>query len=311
MRFRSILCILAFLGLPGTSFAQTPVFVLKWGTRGSGVGQLNSPFGLGLDGIGNVYVADTFNNRVQLFSPSGAVLRVLGSAGAGPGQLSSPTDVAVSPTGDAYVADYGNLRISVWDAGGAFIRSFPTRWHPGSIAIDNQGQFIYVLFTDGYMQKLTVSGDTLATWLATGSSGMQGFGVSTSGNVYLSTGTRCSVRGFSPDGHLLSEWFAASGGGPGQCSSFDALALDSDMHIILTGNDGRCQEFTAGGQFIGQWGSAGSGDGQFFSTVPDIVVDSEHDIYVLDTENNRVEKFSDIPTAVLPTSWGRLKMLYR
>ena len=53
--------------------------------------------------------------------------------------------------------------------------------------------------------------------------------------------------------------------------------------------------------FIGKWGSKGSGDGQFASP-SGIAIDSSNDVFVLDTGNNRVQKFSNNGTFI--TKWG-------
>ena len=42
----------------------------QWGTEGSGDGQFKTSFGVAVDGRGNVYVADTYNNRIQVFASS-------------------------------------------------------------------------------------------------------------------------------------------------------------------------------------------------------------------------------------------------
>ena len=43
-------------------------FISEWGIYGTGNGSLNSPRGIALDQQGNVYVADTANNRIQVLS---------------------------------------------------------------------------------------------------------------------------------------------------------------------------------------------------------------------------------------------------
>ena len=45
----------------------------KWGKSGAANGQFRGPFGIATDKSGDVYVADTDNNRVQVFSASGRV----------------------------------------------------------------------------------------------------------------------------------------------------------------------------------------------------------------------------------------------
>ena len=42
-------------------------YLLQWGSRGSEAGQFNEPLDIVLDGQGNIYVSDQFNNRVQKF----------------------------------------------------------------------------------------------------------------------------------------------------------------------------------------------------------------------------------------------------
>jgi len=48
--------------------------VKEWGFEGSGDGQLNYPFGIVVASSGNVYVADTANNRIQVFAPDLTIL---------------------------------------------------------------------------------------------------------------------------------------------------------------------------------------------------------------------------------------------
>jgi DNA-binding beta-propeller fold protein YncE len=60
---------------------------------------------------GNVYVADTGNNRIQEFTHNGAFLNAWTGPGLGGGNFSAPMDVGVDPTGHVYVADTGNSRI--------------------------------------------------------------------------------------------------------------------------------------------------------------------------------------------------------
>ena len=53
----------------------------KWGGNGGGGGQFNNPTGLAVDGAGNVYVADSFNSRVQKFDGDGDYLGQWGYSG--------------------------------------------------------------------------------------------------------------------------------------------------------------------------------------------------------------------------------------
>lgn len=139
-------------------------FLGAWGgVRGNGAYQLQDPADVAIRGE-NVYVADTWNGRIQrfttagrfqdtaatgLYGPRGVAIagdgtlwiadsgnnrlalvapgqppRFVGKAGSGPDGLASPVGVAISPA-HAYVADIGNHRIQVLGLDGKFQRSIP------------------------------------------------------------------------------------------------------------------------------------------------------------------------------------------
>ena len=87
-------------------------FVTKWGSLGSGDGQFNGPIGLAVDGSGNVFVADTINNRIQKFDNTGTFVTTWGCLGSGDGQFNGPGGVAVErSSGNVFVAENRNNRI--------------------------------------------------------------------------------------------------------------------------------------------------------------------------------------------------------
>jgi sugar lactone lactonase YvrE len=70
---------------------------------------LNLPTGLAFDSAGNVYIADSGNNRVRKVSPDGTITTVAGDGT--PAVLSVPSAVALSPSGVLYIADTDNHRV--------------------------------------------------------------------------------------------------------------------------------------------------------------------------------------------------------
>ena len=86
-----------------------------------------NPRGVAVDDIGNVFVVDSGNNRVQKFDSNGVFLDIWGGFGTAPGQFNAPQFIAVF--GDrVYVTDSGNNRVQVFNRSGDFL----TQWgEPG------------------------------------------------------------------------------------------------------------------------------------------------------------------------------------
>lgn len=105
-----------FVGESGgvTKYTSTGTELAHWGTWGSGPGQLSEPWGMDVDADGNVYVADTFNSRVQVFTGDGTFVTEWGSRGFGLEQFDQPQGIAVDGAGRIYVADSFNGRIKIF-----------------------------------------------------------------------------------------------------------------------------------------------------------------------------------------------------
>jgi sugar lactone lactonase YvrE len=98
------------------------LFVRKWGradasgfSAGSGPGQFNSPYGIAIDSLGNVVVADRYNERLQVFDGLGNFERIIGSGGSTLGKFDEPTALAGDLGGEMLVADIWNHRIQMID----------------------------------------------------------------------------------------------------------------------------------------------------------------------------------------------------
>jgi sugar lactone lactonase YvrE len=124
--FIGALVVLAVSATGATAGQQTatagPSYKLvgKWGKTGRANGQFVNANGIAVDKAGIVYVADSDNHRVQVFSAKGAFLRKWGSHGTGNGQFDIAEDVEVAPDGTVWVADQQNGRLQAFSATGAF-----------------------------------------------------------------------------------------------------------------------------------------------------------------------------------------------
>ena len=89
-------------------------YVGKFGTRGTGTGQLNSPYSFAVDLYGFILVADTSNHRMLIFDKDGNYITSFGSKGSAVGQFQRPYGIAVSLNGNIYVSDHNNKRIQIF-----------------------------------------------------------------------------------------------------------------------------------------------------------------------------------------------------
>jgi len=96
--------------------ASSGAELAHWGSQGSGPGQFIAPEGIAVDAHGDVYVTDTYNHRVQVFTNDGDFLREWGGYGNGPGQFYRPMGIGVAADGKVYVADTWNGRVQVFES---------------------------------------------------------------------------------------------------------------------------------------------------------------------------------------------------
>jgi len=113
------------------------------------------------------------------------------------------------------------------------------------------------------------------------------------GNVWTTDAASSMVYKFSPDGKLLMK--IEVGGQPAPCNGFCSttdIAFASDGHLLIADGyrNARVLEYSADGKKLREWGSAGTGPGQF--RLPhSIQIDDKGVIYVADRENGRVQRF--------------------
>jgi DNA-binding beta-propeller fold protein YncE len=91
-----------------------------------GPGHFDAPYGIAADSGGRIYVADTGNNRIQIFTSRGAFIGLRGSLGGEPGQFDYPDALAVDAHHDLFVSDELNNRVQEFSPAGDYLRSWGT-----------------------------------------------------------------------------------------------------------------------------------------------------------------------------------------
>ncbi len=247
--------------------------------------QLNGPQGLAVDSAGNLYIADTQNNRVRKVT-GGTISTVAGSgtggfagdgAAAGSAQLNLPFGVAVDSAGNLYIAEFGNNRIRKVTAGGTIS------------TLAGNGVFGY-------------SGDG---GQATGAmlNGPQGVAVDTLGNVYIADTANNRVRQVAPNGVITTvagtgiAGFSDSGAAVNaQVGNPVAVAVDSTGNLFIADGSSRVRKVfvtgliqsIAGNGTKGYTGDGGIATSATLSGPSALSVNSTGNVWVADTLNNAV-----------------------
>jgi trimeric autotransporter adhesin len=295
--------------------------------------ELHSPTGVAVDSNGNVYIADWNNNRVREVSNGTiTTLAGTGQQGyngdnipAVSASLDSPMGVATDGQGAVYIADSVNERIRQVSSG--IITTVAGNGHPGyngdnipatsatlllpnGVAVDSQGN---VYISDSKNQRVRqVSNGTITTVVGNGTAGYNGDSVSATsaqldrpngvavdsqGNIYVADLRNGRVREIS-NGMITT--LAGEMPMNNQLSSPTGVAIDSQSNLYVSDSGGYIFEISngvvtniAGNGAFGYSGDNGPATSASFALPNGVAVDSQGNIYIADTYNNRIRKISN------------------
>ncbi len=247
-------------------FAPTGEFLLAFGSDGSGPGQLarfatsggGGPNGIAIDENGDIYVADTWNHRIQVFSSDGVYLRGWGSffdaqddpaqAAANEGLFYGPRGLAFH-NGEVYVTDTGNERVQVFTPDGTFVRMWGTAGsedgnllEPVGIAVTSDGTILVADSHNARIARFSSDGTPFDAWPVEEWTGLTFFepylAVGPDGSVYASNSAAGTILTLGPDGEpgaTLGEGLVRQPFGIAMSADGGSLLItDGALHAVVT-----------------------------------------------------------------------------
>ncbi|MDQ3935370.1 MAG: SMP-30/gluconolactonase/LRE family protein, partial [Actinomycetota bacterium] len=324
----------ACLAPAGPAAAEVQFLRQFGGEKGKEPGQFALPDGVGVDNAGNVWVADSQNNRIQRFSPEGRVLPFPAFAKRGwsqaPGRFKLPYDVDADALGNLFVADTQNHRIQKFTPEGRFVRMWGRNGgdgtpgvgpgemdQPRGLAVDPSGNVWVADHENARVLKFDNDGRLLLTLGKNGGDGSYGEGVGefnsprgictdAAGTVYVADDVNHRIVKLANDDGRFLAIFGKPGGpasgfgtGPGEFKLPYGCAVDDRNHLwVADTNNNRVVELTTDGMFIRNWGvnggdgTGGAGPGEFEEPY-NAGSDCAGNVYISDEHNHRVQVFGE------------------
>lgn len=300
-------------------YSPLGVLINSFGSAGTGDGEFSKIGKLGIDGTGNIYVADKRGARIQKFNSSYTF------------QTSwNVTNVDLNAEENYYIrssvtyTSEGNLLIirndfpydgytvaSKYDTNGVFIENVGQSFTDEGLfayAFDaaTDGQYMYIIDYDlNRVQKFTMQGLYVSEFGSFGTADGEfdftsGIAIDSEGYIYIVD--RYRVQKFNSSGMFVLSW-GGQGSGNGEFNGmYGGVAIDADDYIyVVDTNNNRIQKFDSDGNHILSWGVSGSGEGEF--QYPEgIAIDELNNVYVVDAGNYRIQKFTSEGDFLL--EWG-------
>ncbi len=225
-------------------------------------GTFYEPWSVAIGKDGSVFVADTWNHRIQKFTPEGEFLTMWGYFGQAeaPEAFWGPRSVVIDEAGRVIVSDTGNKRIVIFD---------------------DQGKYISQFGTTG-MQPGEFNEPT-------------GLAIGPDGTLYVADAWNQRIQAFTPtaDGSYAPRnswdvvgWYGQS------LDNKPYLAVAADGHVFASDPEGaRILEFTADGKFVRYWGDFGS-DTVGLNLPVGLAADAQGSLWVADSGNQRLLHFT-------------------
>jgi uncharacterized protein (TIGR03663 family) len=297
------------------NLSLSPIDVI--GTTGAGEGQLMQPRNVAVSPDGDIFVADSGNHRIVVFSPEGKFIRTWGTFGSEPGTFNEPWGLAVDDE-VIYVADTWNHRIQKFDHQGSLLSVIGQSGSPSAgqdggglffgprdIVILNDGNLLVTDTGNHRLQIFDPEGNFLDT---AGEQGVQpgqfyepvGLGYSPSETIYVVDTWNGRIQELTTDLFPLNSWQVDAWFGE-SINNKPYIAVDDQDRLYVSDPEGyRILVFGPNGQYLGRFGQYAL-DSSGFGLPNGLAVDREGYLYIADGGNNQILKYAPFPDGLIPT----------
>ncbi|MEW6087425.1 MAG: cytochrome c3 family protein [bacterium] len=256
---------------------------------------------IGKDGW--IYVTDSLDGKINVFTKEGKLNFNFGKKGTGRGEFILPWAVGVDSEKFIYVTDIGQHQIQIFTPRGNWKGQF------GGLG-EGQGKFnmpfdldfgktgILFILDTGNSQLQLIKGNFLKQFGREGIANGEfrnptAIAITEKGKVYVVDTGNNRVQVFNTRGDYINK-FGRPGDEPGSFFKPQGIAIDSNDRIFIsdTGNN-RIQCFDEEGNVIFVFGKKGKDRGEFDEPMK-IFIDKNDRLYVVDSKNTRIQIFSDV-----------------
>lgn len=278
-------------------------YLQQWGSFGSGEGQFSNPYDVAVHPTKDrVYVADTGNHRIQVFSKNGSFLTSWGEYGNREVQFMYPNSIALNENlARVYTSEKEGDRVQILSENGGYHSYWGNDFwffNMGGICVDTTTGNVFAADTgNNRVEVFDQDGNFIRAWGSQGT-GEGEFQAPTdvtfdpdTKRVYVVDQGNDRIQVFNERGWYSAQ-FGTFGGADGRFDRPTGIALNSSGYVfVVDQGNSRIQVFNPNGEFVTGWGSFGNGISQFKNPIGIDVDSSTGYVYVADSQNNRIQVF--------------------
>ena len=265
------------------------IFLFSFGSEKIENISISGPLSLSIDPKGNIYAADTGNNRILKFSKDGQFVKAIGGFGWEMEQFDTPVDICAKSGLDIFIADYNNQRIERYDKDLNYISSlYPDEMksedlqfgYPLGVSISIHGELIIIDSENNRLLKINSFGEPEMSFgdFAEGQGKLDNpsqIEIGKNDRIYVTDKAGGRIVVFDYFGNYLAEI------GNGILKEPYGVFFDDNKRLWIadSGNE-KIFAFNSEGELLLQWKTISPKDGDFKSPID--VVTLENRVYVLD-----------------------------